>query len=863
MSAKKIYLLYLIIIICLLPRMTISLTTPYEENPDEPTPTLARDTLTKVLGWVESDETQCGGYYLEEPFIYPDQVEKNNSIMITSTQGFYAQRGTSILEENVTVTRGQQQMTGNKAFLYRDPTGKLSAIDMIGDVHLREPNTLIIGKKGRYDFESDTKSLMNIYYRTVLNSKKVVSPKIPKAELQKERKITALTAWGRASEISSKEPKVYELYRCSFSTCSPVDPAWQIKASHIELDKNTGRGYATHARVLVKKVPIFYIPYINFSIDNQRKSGFLWPSVGLASNKWGPYFLAPFYWNMAANYDMVITPGWLSKRGFQLSDTFRYLSHTSSGKLNGSVLIHDKFFANYQKKAEENPQSVDPHPDQPASVTQAEINRLINASTIRRGFSWRDNSRFNENWSSHLDFNYASDDYYLRDFGKNLNEITINQLLQEADLYYSSQNWNFTGRLQSYQTLHPVNERFVANQYRRLPQLILNADYPNQAFGLEYFLISEVTHFDILKDPGIKTIKPIGNRLHLQPGVSLPLSWPFFYFTPRIQLALTEYNLHQVGSTHTPSNKQRTLPIFDLASGLAFTREISLFNHLFQQTLEPQAYYTYIPYRNQNSIPIFDTTVNTLVYDQIFNYNRFSGIDRIGDANQIGVGVTSRLLDEESGFEKVRLGLGEIFYFAHRRVTLCNDESCTDNPKNSNNHRPLSPLSAFLNYNMSPFWSLQANAIWNPATRLMDNATLGLHYQTDERHILNLSYSFARNYDILSGVVVNTGKNNISATDFSFVWPLFHDFTAVGRWTQDWRRDHFQSLLYGLQYDTCCWAVRLVGGKTFTNLVNNTPQYRSQFYVQFDLKGLGNIGSDPSRLLSSITGYNTQFGKEL
>lgn len=863
MSAKKTYKLTgLASLIIFLPLLAASATTVTTES-SPLSQTLAEDTVARELGWVQDSAFQCGGFYLDEPFNYPVSSEKNNTVEVTSDQTLFSQHGTSILEGKVTVTRAGQQLTANKAYLYRDPvTGKLSALEMFGDVHLREPNTLIVGKKGRYNFETKTKSLLDLLYRTTLNTRQIPAPPVTEQELRTERKITALTAWGKATEFSSTEPKIYELYGASFTTCPPVDPTWRVKAGHIVLNKNTGRGYATNARILVKSIPVFYFPYIDFSIDGQRKTGFLWPTIG-GSNKAGPAFYAPFYWNMAPNYDMTITPGILTKRGVRLSDDFRYLTEHDRGNIYVSVLPNDRFFSQFQSDAAQNPASVQPAV-QSQSITDAEISRLLNASDTRKGLIWRDESQYNDHWSSHVDFNYASDDYYMRDFG-NLDEITQNQLLQEGDVYYKSQNWNFTGRLQGYQTIHPVNEPPVTNQYRRYPQLILNGDYPDQPYGLEYFIYSEVTHFDILNNPGIDIDQPIGNRLHAQPGVSLPIYLPYFYFVPRAQIALTDYNLQQTADTGAPNSKHRALPIFDISSGLNFDRNINVFNYSFLQTFEPQIFYSYIPYRNQSSIPVFDTTTNTLTYDQIFNYNRFTGIDRIGDANQLGFGVATRFIDQESGLEKIRLGIGDIWYFAKRRVTICNSKSadCTDYPDNPENHYELSPISGIFQYHVNSSWVFNANSIWNPITKQLDNAALAFNYEPDEQHIFNFGYSFVRNGDYFSGIDVNSTENNLKLTDISFSWPIIRDISAVGRWSQDWHTDHMQNLLYGVQYDTCCWAVRLVGGRSFTNLNPlNSPQYNSEFYIQFALKGLGNIGSDPSGVLSSgISGYNSQFGQ--
>lgn len=837
-------------------------------SPTLMTHSLTADSLARQLGWVVSDSARCGGYYLEEPFAFPVGVEKANSIETTGQQGMFSLRGTSVIEGKVTINRSGQQITANKAYLYRDPSGKINAIEMIGDVHLREPNTLIVAKQGRYDFTTDEKSLRKILYRTSLNSVsqptgkktlRVTGPKVAEQETLHERKITKMTAWGKAYEFKQTEPKIYRFARASFTTCPPISPMWRLRASKIILDKNTGRGYATNARILVKSVPIFYTPYINFSIDNQRKTGFLWPVIG-APGKWGPTLLTPFYWNIAPNYDTTITPGYLSKRGVQISDNFRYLTPLNYGNVEFSILPGDKDFRYFQAASkQEYGANTDP-------AVQAELSRLSNASNTRRALAWRDQARFSEHWSSKVDFNYAGDDYYMQDFGNTLNEITQNQLLEQADLEYKSINWNFIGRLQAYQTLHPIseNEPPIQNQYQRLPQLVLNVDYPEQKFGLEYFANNEVTHFDIHKTPGSNTLLPIGNRLNIQPGASLPLTWPYFYINPRLQIALTDYNLHQTAQTATPTNIQRSLPIFDIASGFSLNRDLNLFGYMFQQTLEPQAYYTYIPYRNQASIPLFDTTINTLTYDQIFNYNRFSGIDRIGDANQIGVGVTTRLIDQNSGLEKVRIGVGEIIYFANRLVTQCNDDSCSDNPTNHSNYQRLSPVSGVIDYHIQDRWHFTTNAIWNPVSKQVDNTTLTLQYLQDPLRVVNFGFNFARSGDALSGIVSTSPSNNLKVTDISFAWPFLHDLSAVGRWSYNWNHQHLQNLLYGLQYESCCWAVQFVGGRAFTGLDpanNQSFNYNNEFYIQFALKGLGNVGKDPSGLLGNITGYQSQFGQ--
>lgn len=830
---------------------------------------LPKESIAKVLGWIPSEDTRCGGYYLEAPITYPERLLQNNAIQITSDQGLFALHGTSIGKE-VTITRYGQQIIASKAYIYRDPqTKELSAIDLMGEVKLREPNSLVIAKKGRYTIKTKAETLHDILYRTAIYGETHTKPTLlTNRELQEERRVYQLSAWGNAQDFTQDAPRIYNFEQASFSTCPPQAMVWQVKASHLTLNKESGRGYATHARVLVKGIPIFYTPYFNFPIDNRRKTGFLWPTFG-SNSRFGPYFTAPFYWNLAPNYDMTITPAILSKRGIQIADSFRYLTPSTSGKLNLEVLPNDAAFALFQEATEEE------FKNSTSPVKQSELRRLEQASTTRKSVSWVNSTQINEHWSSDVNYNWVSDDYYLRNFTTNINQVTQNQLLQQADLNYKGQNWNFTGRVQGYQTLHPVNENVVFyNQYTRLPQLVFNGSYPDTPGGFEYFVGSDFSHFDIRNNPGVDTKYPMGNRYYVQPGISRPINLPYLTLIPRLQFSMTQYSIGDVMNGN-PKDPSRTLPIFDVNSTLYFDREASLFGKRVRQTLEPRLYYTYIPFRDQSDLPIFDTTVNTLTYDQLFVYNRFSGLDRINDANQVAGGVTTRLIDQKTGEEKLRASLGQIFYFKHRRVTLCtnlSDPTCPpgsgDTPNSEANLLNKSPLTGLLTYTITPNWLLSATSIWSAQTNQLDNQNIYLSFNEPiigRSKTATFGYNFVRNGDRFPNEELNSLAANLSQTDFSTSWPLSRDWSVLGRWTQNWNHHHFQNLLYGLQYDSCCWAVRLVAGRVFVGLTpQNTFQYNTQFYIQFALKGLGNVGTaDPGLLLSSsIGGYQNTFGRD-
>ncbi len=798
--------------------------------------------VAKALGWVPAD-TVCGGYYLDAAF--PASILRTDkNIEITGNQMLFAQHGTSIGRGKVTITRTGQLISADKAYLFRDPkTGKLIRIELENNVTLREPDNLVLAANGQLDLRTRQETLHDVFYRTTLynTDAQLTVNAPPKPSLLKARRISHQGAWGHTTRFAKTAPGIYDLNDASYSTCPPEASSWYIKASHLNLDKNTGRGTARHTKLYIKNIPVFYTPWFNFPIDSRRKTGFLFPSIG-TSNSSGAIFRAPFYWNIAPNYDATLTPVLMSKRGIQMTGLFRYLQPNYSGDLTATVLPNDRAFSQFQRAMlEKYGNSTDP-------TIQSEANILSRASDTRKALIFHNYARLNEHLTTTIHYNRVSDDYYLQDFSNTIDEATQNQLLQEATASYETTAWQLTGRLQNYQTLHPIDQTAVPNQYSRLPQFAFNGAIPNAPLALNPFLLGELTHFTITPNPGSTTIPPIGDRLHLQPGISRTFADSAYYITPRLQFALTKYQLAHV-TTLPSTSPSLSLPIFDIHSGLYFDRDFSFSSNYFRQTLEPEIYYTYVPYKNQNNLPIFDTLTNTLNYDQLFSYNRFSGYDRIGDANQISYGITTRLIDSSSGLEKLRAGAGQIYYFKKRSVTI--------GPQTPEDTYNRSPIAGILSWQINPAWTLSGNSIWSVQNSQFQNQNLTLSFHPAADKVINLGYGFVRNGDI--------NGTNLSQTDLSFGWPILPQWSAVGRWTQNWESHHFQNLLYGLQYDACCWAVRFVAIKNFTGLspVTNTFQYDSGFALQFALKGLGNFGnSDPTQLLSTnIAGYQSNFGQ--
>jgi LPS-assembly protein len=385
-----------------------------------------------------------------------------------------------------------------------------------------------------------------------------------------------------------------------------------------------------------------------------------------------------------------------------------------------------------------------------------------------------------------------------------------------------------------------------------------------------------LSYFQRLNNPGELVKPPQALRLNIFPSISYPMRSKEAYLIPRVQLSLTHYNIiNQVnGYQH---EIQRTTPLFSVDSGLYFDRKTHWGGHSFLQTLEPRLFYLNVPYRDQNSIPIFDSALIPFSYDSLFMTNRFSGSDRIGDANQISFALTTRLLDQFTGEEKLRASIGEIYYFKDRRVFLCNPLErqlsipgtlCANPftiPGATSPTEKFSPIAGQLNYNINPQWSTTANIAWDPTSHDIINAAANIQYHPHPNQLFNINYGRIRFGDLFvttPPTPPNSHQNDFNRLGFSFATPLKHQWSTVGGWNYNFSHNYSQSFFYGLQYDSCCWAFRIVAGRTFFALnQNSSPIFNNVVYFQFQLKGLSTVGiSDITNFLTNnIPGYTDNF----
>ena len=599
-----------------------------------------------------------------------------------------------------------------------------------------------------------------------------------------EFKLWAVPARGEAEHVLVEKAGKLRLTGVAYTSCPAGKDDWMLRASKIEVDQNTGVGTARHARLRFKGVPILYVPYFTYPVSNQRKTGFLIPDVG-NNDRRGFEVSTPIYWNIAPQYDSTITPHYMSKRGLQLNADFRYLASHTNGKLTGEFLNDD-------------------------DVTKQD----------RWLYAWFNQTNFLSSWRGTVDVIGVSDDNYFEDLASNLASTSQPNLRRHFDLEYSNKAWSALIRFEDYQNLDPSITP-VDEPYRMLPHTALRGFTPNGLLGMSYLLDAGATYFD-------RGVGVTGVRGRIAPEIGLPISAGFVDMEPAIAVDYTRYQLN-----HTlpgqPDNPDIFVPIASFDARSVFERVTN--RRQWLQTLEPRLLYTYIPFRDQNDLPVFDTIVPDLNTVQLFRKNRFVGHDRIGDTNQLAFGLTTRLITSADGDEFLRATIGGIRYFSSRKVTLPGGV-----PSNNNSSDLFTELGTKIYDN----WRMKLVYQWDSDASETERAEARLLYQNKENKMANIAYRFR--------------KSSFEDIDASVAWPLSGRWNVVGRYKYSIRDKENLESLVGLEYSTCCWSVQANWRRY---LASRTGELDTSITLQLNLNGLSNSDSAAEGLLDrGILGYD-------
>ena len=603
--------------------------------------------------------------------------------------------------------------------------------------------------------------------------------------------VNSSKARGDAKTILFEGQDKKRLKDARYTTCEVGVDDWYIKTKELELNNFTESGVAKNAYIEIKGVPVLYTPWIGFSYSNQRKSGLLSPTYGTTSKN-GLEISVPFYWNISPDMDATLTTRTLSKRGIQLQGEFRYLEEKFSGIDSLEYLPSDN---------------------------QSGENRYY--------ASLKHQHNLGSGWSAGYSLEKVSDDQYFSDLSTRIVTTSRINLPQQFNLDYANETWRFNGVAQKFQTLDKQSY-----PYERLPQMTLT--------GSKYFgdvnanLYTQLVAFDSnINDP---VVKPTGSRLTLYPSISLPMNQSYGYITPKIGIHHTSYNLNN--NPNNPGSQQRTLPIASIDGGLFFDRDFKISNRAYTQTIEPRLFYAYIPNTKQTDIPIFDSSTSDLNFSTLFRENQYTGNDRINNANQLSLALTTRLIESDTGIQRLSASVGQRYYFADQKVTLNNTEIVREN----NTSDIVVGLTTYLktNWNVNAFW--QYNTTDSTSTR----TTLASRFSPEPGKALNLSYTYRQNTSSTNE------SNGINQFDFSGQWPLGQGWYGIGRANYSIEDKHIIETLAGVEYNAGCWQTRTVIQRVSTATANASYA----LFFQIELGGLASIGTDPLDVIKrSILGY--------
>ena len=608
-------------------------------------------------------------------------------------------------------------------------------------------------------------------------------------------------ARGGAEAIRLSKAGTVNIDDVYYTTCAPGSRAWFLQASKIKLDREKGVGTARHARLRFGYVPILYTPWFQFPIDNRRTSGFLFPTLGRSDNT-GIDLSIPYYLNLAPNYDAQITPRYMSDRGTQLITDGRYLFPSHTGHLAYEYLDNDR------------------------------VQEDLGLGSRRSYLKFDHAGLLNRRLALDARYGKVSDDRYFEDLGGALDASAVTHLEQSATLTYAAPAaYTITAGVAEYQTVTrnvlPTNE-----PYQRLPQIRVDAltrkSILNTRLGFSGEYVNFARNVDVPLEPRQ------GQRMDLDPFLRFQLDQSAWYLGSQIDWRYTQYKVADPGSSVAATDPSRKLPVTSLEGGLRFER-VTKAGQL--QTLEPKLYYLYVPYDDQSDLPRFDVGEPDFDFVQLFARNRFSGEDRISDANHAAAAFTSRLIDPDNGLQRFSFSVGQIYRFQAPRVGV-NETGLAPPPDDAGtdyiaefDYRPLGNLA------------LRSTAQWSPDRNEFVRSSVGARYRKD-RLLADLSYRYRATLSSVPG-------NELEQTDVSLASPIAGGWSALARWRHSLADDRTLEALGGLEYNTCCWAVR-TAYRRYQFSFDIEPKYANSFYLQLELKGLSRIGAGFQSLIPAM-----------
>lgn len=620
-------------------------------------------------------------------------------------------------------------------------------------------------------------------------------------------------AGGKAARIEFIDDQRALALDATYSSCvssETVDPAWILKAASIRIDNEINEGVAKDAVLRFYGVPILASPTLSFPLNDERKSGFLPPSIGLDSRS-GFQAAIPYYWNIAPNRDATFIVSDSLRRGPGLDSEFRYLENTFSGEADVKVMPNDAV----------------------AGRSRYSL-RFTHEGALPYGFYAQ----------AHV--LHVSDDDYWKDFPDELKTTT--QRLLPTDLQVSRPfgDWSTYARIERWQLLQTVDPttRIDPAPYERLPQIGARYLAPWK-YGFEVGLETEFNRFSNPEDTYLLP-RQTGDRVHALGSISRPFYSPGWTLTPKLSFNAASYSLDQPTLDGSRS-VSRVIPTLSIDSAWTLERDTQLFGRSVRQTLEPRLFYVDTPYVRQDNVPNFDAYPKDFNFDSIFTENSFSGVDRVSDSHQLTAGLTTRFLDPQTGVEALRLGVAQRYLFRDQRVT----------PDGTPLTQRFSDILVLGSTSIVPHWNFDADAQYNPDNHRIEQSLAGFRYSPGPFRTLSFNYRLQRGLSEqvelgwqwpVYGPARGNDRGEQAAGGGSCGGTLY----SVGRVNYSTRDSRLTDAIVGLEYDAGCWIGRIVVERLSTGLSEAT----TRLLLQLELVGLSRLGSSPLKVLKdNVPGY--------
>ncbi|MFB4361197.1 MULTISPECIES: LPS assembly protein LptD [Pantoea] len=751
------------------------------------------------------------------PLVNGDPNQLPVTIHSDSVKGNYPDD--AIFKGDVDVSQGNSRMLADEVQLHqRQPEGQTTpvrTVDALGNVHYDDNQVILKGPKAWSNLNTKDTNVWDGDYQMVGRQGR-----------------------GTGDQMKLRGQNRYTIMENgTFTSCLPGSNSWSVAGSEIIQDRQEEVAEIWNARFKLGPVPVFYSPYLQLPLGDRRRSGFLIPNAKYGSSN-GFEFILPYYWNIAPQADATITPHYMSKRGLQLQNEFRYLTEAGAGLVEFDYLASDKQYDNDKALRQ---------------IAQ-------NDSSDRWLFYWRHAGVYDQHWRFNADYTKVSDPFYFNDLTSPYYTSTDGYASQKFSVGYADTNWDATLSTKDFQIFGNTSN---SNVYRAFPQLDLNW-YQNDVGPFDTRVYAQAVKF-----VNVNSKFPETTRLHVEPTLDLPLSNSWASLDTEAKFLATHYQQKDVdyynanfAPTSTTSgvlkdSVNRTLPQFKVDGRMVFDRDMD-WAQGYTQTLEPRVQYLYIPYRDQSDIYPYDSTLLQTDYTGLFRDRSYSGLDRIASANQVATGVTTRIYDNDL-VERFNVSVGQIYSFTPSRTGV--------NQTNKDDDTGSLLWAGDTYWKISERWGVRGGLQYDTRLNNVAQGNTVLEYRRDADRMVQLSYRYSSPEYVASALndssLVNNPiyKNGISQVGTTASWPIHDAWSVVGAYYYDTRNNRPASQLVGLQYSSCCYAIRLGYERKINGWENNDSKYDNQISFNIELRGLSsNYGLGTGQMLSQgIIPYQRAF----